>query len=320
MTDRMSGATGNWRLLRCSGHNCGLAWLDPVPSPEVLATAYEDYYTHISPKDSESLLRCVYERLRRGYLATRFGYESPDIGGFYKFGGNLLAFQPHRRAAFDASVMWLPAKPGGKVLEIGCGNGDLLARLSTLGWQTYGVETDPKSAAIAQARGLQVVVGEFDGQKFEPATFDAVIMSHVIEHVGDPAALLRACRKSLKPDGRLLMLTPNLKSLGHRWFGRDWLHLDPPRHLHLFTRESIALTCQQAGFENVSCETTLRDANWTLAGSLALRREGNYRIGQLSWPMRLAGLLLLYMEWLFLKFNKNVGEELLVVTHGRKTS
>lgn len=315
----MSGATGIWRLLRCSGQNCGLVWIYPAPTPEALAAAYENYYTHTPVKDSGSWSRQVYENLRRGYLATRFGYESPDIGGLEKIGGCLLALMPHRHAAFDSSVMWLPAKPGGKVLEIGCGNGDLLARLSTLGWQAHGVEPDHKSAAIARARGLSVIVGEFNDQTFEPGTFDAIIMSHVIEHVGDPVALLRACRKSLKPDGRLLMLTPNIGSLGHRWFGRDWLHLDPPRHLNLFTRASITLACQQAGFGDVVCQTTLRDANWTLAGSLELRRKGSYRIGELSGAMRIAGMLMLYVEWFLLKLNEKVGEELLVLTHERKT-
>jgi 2-polyprenyl-3-methyl-5-hydroxy-6-metoxy-1,4-benzoquinol methylase len=319
MTDRMSGSTGVWRLLRCSSQDCGLAWIYPVPTPEELAVAYEDYYTHTPAKEGGSRLRKSYERLRRGYLAARFGYEGSGIGGWEKFGGNLLAFLPNRRAAFEASVMWLPAKPGGKVLEIGCGNGDLLARLSALGWQAHGVEPDAKSAAIANARGLPVIVGEFDAQNFEPETFDAVIMSHVIEHVGDPVALLRDCRKSLKPDGRLLLLTPNMGSLGHRWFGKDWMHLDPPRHLHLFTRDSIALACQQAGFGDVECQATLRDANWTLAGSLELRRNGRYRIGELSWPMKIAGMLLLYLEWFLLKLDEKGGEELLVTAHGRNS-
>lgn len=283
-----------------------------MPTAEILAVAYEHYYTH-EVKSADSWLRRFYERLRKGYLATRFGYEGHGITIWDKLAGNLLACLPHRRAAFDASVMWLPAQPGGRVLEIGCGNGDLLARLAGLGWQVQGIEPDPKSAAIALARGLPVIVGELDDQQFQPDTFDAIIMSHVIEHIGDPVALMRTCRKYLKPDGRLVMLTPNLGSLGHRWFGRNWLHLDPPRHLHLFTPESLALACRQAGFGNTSCTTTLRDANWTLAGSLVLSHGERYRIGELSRLMKIFGLLLLYLEWFWLLFNRRLGEELLVV-------
>lgn len=314
LTDRLAGTLGTWRIFRCTNTDCGLAWIDPVPTPEQLSAAYENYYTHCVDEGG-SWLRQEYGRLRTGYLAFRFGYAAPDTQSWEKLGGRLLACLPHRRAAFDASVMWLPATCGGKVLEIGCGNGNLLARLAGFGWQVQGIEPDPKAAKIARGRGLPVITGELTDQSFESEAFDAIAMSHVIEHVGDPAALLSRCRKLLKPGGRLVMLTPNLNALGHRWFGRDWLHLDPPRHLNLFTPESIAIACQQAGFLSTACESTVRDANWTLGASLALRHKGRYRIGELSSPLRIAGLALLYLEWFGLAFNLWQGEELLVVTH-----
>ncbi len=316
LTDRLYGVAGRWRLSRCANRDCGLAWLDPAPKE--LAAAYESYYTH-AIRDDGSWRRRLYERLRSGYLATRFGYGGRNTEVWEKFGGNLLACLPHRCAAFDAGVMWLPAQPGGKLLEIGCGNGDLLERMAALGWQVQGIEPDSKSADIALARGLPVIVGELgdldelDEQKFGPGAFDAIIMSHVIEHVADPVALLRACRRILKTDGRLVTLTPNLEALGRRWFGRDWLHLDPPRHLHLFTPESMLIACDQAGFVNASCQTTIRDANWTLGASLALRLKGRYRMGELSWLTRTAGLALLYLEWFYIWFDDRTGEELVVV-------
>lgn len=312
--DRLVGTIGSWRILHCTNNGCGLAWIDPVPSPEQLAAAYENYYTH-SGNEGGSRIRRQYDRLRAGYLSSRFGYAAHDIKPWEKLGGRLLACLPHRRAAFDASVMWLPATSGGRVLEIGCGNGNLLARLADLGWQAQGIEPDPKAAKIARDRGLPVIAGELTDQSFESEAFDAIIMSHVIEHIGDPVSLLRRCRQILKPGGRVIMLTPNLGAMGYRWLGRNWLHLDPPRHLNLFTPESMSIACRHAGFISPSCETVLRDANWTLAASISLCDTGHYQIGKLSRTMRGIGLILLYLEWLILKFNKNAGEELLVVAY-----
>ncbi|MDB5813317.1 MAG: putative SAM-dependent methyltransferase [Rhodocyclales bacterium] len=209
--------------------------------------------------------------------------------------------------------MWLDAKVGGTLLEIGCGNGARLALLDRLGWQVTGIEPDPAAAEAAQRHGLKVINDTLQTAALETETFDAIIMSHVIEHIDAPNALLQECRRLLKPNGQLVILTPNTDSLGHRWFGRDWLHLDPPRHLHLFTGSALLALCKTAGFASVSCTTTLRDANWTLGGSLALQRSGHYRIGELSFQMRLLGLLMLGVEWLCMLNRSDYGEDLLVI-------
>lgn len=316
LTDRLVGTAGSWQVLSCTNEACGLAWIDPAPTKEQLSAAYAHYYTHCIT-EGNSRLRRQYDRLRIGYLAHQFGYTATPIKTWEKLAGRLLACLPHRRAAFDASVMWLPATPEGRVLEIGCGNGNLLAYLAKLGWNVQGIEPDPKAASIAKRRILSVMTGELTEQSFAPYSFDAIIMSHVIEHVADPVLLLQTCQKILKPGGRLIMLTPNLKSLGHRWFGKNWLHLDPPRHLNLFTSESITAACSQAGFLTTSCKTTIRDANWTLGGSLALSLKGHYRIGELSWSMRTAGLAMLYFEWLIRVLDQSRAEELLIIA--RKT-
>lgn len=314
LTDRMSDTVDHWCIRHCIDAACGLAWIDPTPTFGQLSAAYQNYYTHDSD-ERRSWLHRRYDQLRNAYLSFRFGYVINNVATWETLGGRLLSYLPHRRAAFDSSVMWLPAIPGGSVLEIGCGNGNLLTRLNHLGWRVHGIEPDAKAAGIAQRRGLHIINGELTDQTFEAETFDAIVMSHVIEHIGDPVTLLRRCRKILKPDGVLIMLTPNLNALGHRWFGRNWLHLDPPRHLNLFTRTTALTICQQAGFLGTTCTTTLRDANWTLAASLVLSHKGKYCIGMLSHPMRMFGLVMLYIEWFGVTLKLCEAEELLVITH-----
>jgi len=78
--------------------------------------------------------------------------------------------------------------------------------------------------------------------------FDVITLNHVIEHVHDPIAVLRACHRLLKPGGRLWLETPNVDSLGLARFGRNWRGLETPRHLVLFGRRGLRQACMAAGF------------------------------------------------------------------------
>jgi SAM-dependent methyltransferase len=79
-------------------------------------------------------------------------------------------------------------------------------------------------------------------------TYDAVTMSHVIEHLHDPVSALQEVRRILKPGGTLWIVTPNVESIGHRRFGVNWRGLEPPRHLVLFSGASLAEALDRAGF------------------------------------------------------------------------
>ena len=117
-----------------------------------------------------------------------------------------------------------------------------------LGWVAEGLEPDPEAAERARAAGLPVTTASIEDEPFPRGAFDALTMSQVIEHVHDPGAALGACRRLLRPGGLLWLATPNLGGYGHAFYGRDWLGLDPPRHLVLFTRESLVRSVEQAGF------------------------------------------------------------------------
>lgn len=139
-------------------------------------------------------------------------------------------------------AMLRPWKEHGRLLDIGCGNGSYLAMMKRLGWEVVGTEIDPKAADIATSSlGIFVHVGDLEDAPFEHASFDVITMSHVIEHVADPIEFLNTAARFLKPGGEMIVVTPNLSSLGSRIFGADWYYLDPPRHLYLFTPASVRL-------------------------------------------------------------------------------
>ena len=81
---------------------------------------------------------------------------------------------------------------------------------------------------------------DFQTADFDTDGFDAVTMSHVIEHVPDPVAFLDKCRRVLRPGGRLVLSTPNVRSLGHKRFRQSWRGLEPPARYSKYTVRSAA--------------------------------------------------------------------------------
>lgn len=94
--------------------------------------------------------------------------------------------------------MYLDQTLPGRLLEVGYGNGKRLARMQALGWDVVGQEIDPVAASyVCEARGIPVHLGMLESLDVIEG-YDAVILSHVIEHVHDPLALLKTCYRLLK--------------------------------------------------------------------------------------------------------------------------
>jgi SAM-dependent methyltransferase len=249
LTDRVYGcAPGLWNLYRCA--NCGCAYLNPRPNAETIGLAYANYATHqtTAAQPLRELIQAPTRgsALRRGYLNGRFGYHLPDAN---PLGNLILRGFPSVRGHTDRLVRSLPLPANQpRLLDLGCGNGDFLIQIREAGWDAIGLEPDPDAVAAARAQGLNVEQGLLDDDLFQEASFDAITMSHVIEHLHDPIATLRRCFRILKPGGKLWIATPNLDAPGHRAYGVHWRALEPPRHLVIFTLGSLHQACRKAGF------------------------------------------------------------------------
>ncbi len=320
MVDRLFGTGGAWNLARCPRRECGLLWLDPMPIEEDIAMAYQSYFTH-GPPPRRPYARPLWDwlpaRLQRfiiaGHLFTTYGHRRIGYKPWKRWFARLSPLMIDHIAWHDFAFMHMPPKPGGRLLDVGCGAGDLMTQLIEAGWRAEGLDVDPAAIRFARSRGLTAHEGTLFSQCFPDASFDAVTMSHVIEHVHDPSALLRETLRILKPGGAVSIVTPNTNSFCHDLFRFSWAALDPPRHLHLFNTRTLPRLVEQAGFREVRARTTLHDIRAVAHWSRCIERSGRADINRLAPAGRSAWAdWIMYRGWLTMRNRPDRGDELAV--------
>jgi 2-polyprenyl-3-methyl-5-hydroxy-6-metoxy-1,4-benzoquinol methylase len=311
LRDRLYSVSGSWDLDRCP--KCDLLWLNPAPVKEDIHLAYRNYYTHMGSVNHG--LRGVYRALADIYVRRRLGYPT-GAGIAQTLMAHLLALlHPGGEAELTRQALYLKRPIGSQLLlEVGCGNGELLAYMSKLGWRVEGVETDPDAVEAARSLGLNVHEGSVEDQHYGAEYADVICVVHVIEHIFEPSATLRECARILKPGGQLIIVTPNSASLGHRWFRVNWMSLDAPRHLMVLSPSNIGLLASQAGLIVRSVRTTARGARstWTLGQHLRRAATWDTSGGPPSLRSHLKAVPFQLLERFLIALGHDVGEELVV--------
>ncbi len=269
--DRMFAAPGTWSLLRCLG--CGFVWLNPRPIPSDIRLLYSQYHTHSAVPDALNGTKRLSSKAKKAILGVGFGYDQPWMSRAWLAIGFLLSHVDPLRDLVGATIRWLPQSFRGRLLDVGCGAGDFLAQMRDLGWEVRGVEPDPAAVRVARSHfGLDVTCQTLEEARFPAERFDVITLGHVIEHLPDPIGTLRECRRVLTPTGRLVIVTPNVDSLGHYFFGAFWRGLEVPRHLQLYSPSTLQRSAERAGLRVSVLRTTANSARWMLAASRELRR------------------------------------------------
>jgi 2-polyprenyl-3-methyl-5-hydroxy-6-metoxy-1,4-benzoquinol methylase len=146
----------------------------------------------------------------------------------------------------------------GRLLDVGCASGMFVTAADRAGWQVTGLEVS--SWAIERARErcprATFVMGLLEDQHFAPASFDAITLWDVLEHVHSPRDAIRQVGEWLTPQGWLFLNVPDEHSWVARLMGRRWVLL-LREHLWYFSRETLATLLSQQGFELVHAR-----ANW----------------------------------------------------------
>lgn len=206
-----------------------------VPCRTVICRRCGFVYTNPQPEEAE--LRAIYSTT---YANTRLGTPPRDY---------LL------RKNYDAErkVGWilrhLDAVPG-RVLDIGCGAGNLLLAFRRRGSEVVGIEPTPHFAEFARREyGLDVRVGFLDPSLFSPAAFDLIVLAETLEHLPNPREALKAIRAWLRPAGALYLdvpnvLRPNKLRLPVKFFRAE--------HMSYFSPNTLRLLLQSEGFEVIA--------------------------------------------------------------------
>lgn len=260
-------AAGKWTYWECD--RCLSLYLSPRPTRATLGHAYSNYYTHQADgatsfpgRLKEVLANELWSHLFRTDLRPRL-----HIPSWLKW----MVLPLRRRIAVPFQLAELVKHPPGRLLDVGCGNGDMLVVARQLGWRVIGVEVDPIAVRAARSRGLDVLEGSYEQLTEFRGELDCIICSHVLEHVHEPKDMLLRINDALKPHGMLLLSLPNATSQLRRHFGSDWRGLEAPRHLTIPSMRQLNVALRKMGF-NVH-QRPLAPLS-TAAESLRIRRRG----------------------------------------------
>lgn len=223
-------APGKWTYWDCA--QCEALYLNPRPTEASIGKAYSSYYTHGSSGDS--LKQRIKTQLKNECFSHWLNTNiAPRINLPKSLGFMLSPLKKILYVPFELEQ--LIALPKGKLLDVGCGSGNMLILAKEIGWDVTGLEIDPNAVKAARGKGLNVIEGDYRKLEQLSNSFDCIVCSHVLEHVHQPSMLLELLAKALKPQGVLFLSLPNAQSHVRAQFGESWRGIEAPRHVAIPT-------------------------------------------------------------------------------------
>jgi len=203
------------RLVRCQA--CDVVYV----SPTFDADHYKAVYASAEYQD---IVRDLGIR-SHGYRVTRFGSE---------------------RVGLMARHLNVSAP---RYLDVGCSTGFVVEAARDAGWIASGIDLNPSAIAFGCSRGLNLRTAALEDAGFEAASFDALSLFDVLEHLLQPVRILEAAIRLLKPGGILFLYVPNYDSASRLLMGRDAHFIWPTHHLNYYTPITIRDLMARSGLD-----------------------------------------------------------------------
>jgi SAM-dependent methyltransferase len=211
------------RLVRCP--SCDLVYVSPcfdeAHYQEVYASQeYQDIVRDLGIKSHE-------------YRVERFGRERVEL-----------------------MARHLPAdRPRPRYLDVGCSTGFVVEAARSAGWEAIGTDLNPSAVEYGISRGLDLRTTSLDAGGFADASFDAVSMFDVLEHLFEPQLALQSAVRLLRPGGIVFLYVPNYDSASRLLMGKDAHFIWPTHHLNYYTPATMRDLLERLGLETVYLAT-----------------------------------------------------------------
>ncbi len=225
-------------LLQC--HSCRIVFLFPFPSEALLTAMYaHGYHSHANTSPTSNRL----------FKAIRYGCLLPYR---LRYGSETGAFKPFAQ---------------GRLLDVGCGAGDYLAAMASLGWECSGIDLSETALSLAHGKvpGARLHRGTVENAPFPRQAFEVVTLWHTLEHLPDPLKALDRIHDLLAPEGRLLVAVPNIESAEARLLGTRWAEIDIPGHLFFFSSQTLQRMLRKAGFTSIKVRPQVHPSTFSEA-------------------------------------------------------
>ena len=211
--DRLHGRRGTFNVVKCK--TCGLVYINPRPTKDEIKYYYPNEY-------------CAYK------------------GALSKHSSNTYIDNQENKSRYEKIIRF---KKGGRIIDIGCGDGCFLRYMKKNNWEVFGVEISELASNYARKEvGLNIFTGELLDAKFPNEHFDVVTLWAVIEHLHNPLGILTEINRILRRDGLLIFNTQNIESAEAKIFKNKWYHLDTPRHLYDFSPDTLKQMLTKTSF------------------------------------------------------------------------
>lgn len=156
----------------------------------------------------------------------------------------------------EITAEFSPYRQNNRLLDIGCGAGNLLQAARKNGWNAQGLDVSAGAVKHVRGLGFEVFEGELKDAVFPSQHFDVITAAELLEHLFDPQPLLNEVARILRPGGLFWTTTPHARGLSGRLLGLNWRCVWPPEHLQLFSIRGLKKLLHEAGFRELKIKTT----------------------------------------------------------------